>query len=102
MKMWRLGLLILVSAGLFASLGLSGCGDNPCDDNPCGSTVYGIPDSCLVIEEEDYACLCCTADGGILCNSEGIKLPDPPPPPSVLESLETQWDENSKTCIIPE
>ena len=96
MKMWRLCFLILICSGLGVVFGLSGCGDNPCDDGKCDDTEFAV--DCLVVKDDDYACLCCSADGGVLCDSEGIVLPDPPP--SDLDRLETQWDENSKTCVI--
>jgi hypothetical protein len=102
MKMSRL--LFLVCSGLFVVFGLSGCGDNPCDDSPCVGKLYVVSDSCLVIEEDDYACLCCKpASGsspGIACDEPGIKLPDPPPPD--LDELVTRWDENLRTCYVVE
>ena len=99
MKMWRLLFLFLICSGVCVAIGLSGCGDNACDDSPCASKQYAVPDSCLVIEEDDYACLCCAPEGdGIPCDTKGIKVPDPEP--LKLGDLATKWDEDSKTCVV--
>ena len=99
--MGRLCFLVLIGSGLCIPFGLSGCGDNPCEKaepTTCAEITYAAPDRCLVVEEDDFACNCCTADGGILCDTPGIRLPDPAPPD--LDELETQWDENSKKCKV--
>ena len=105
MKMWRLCFLMLVCPGLCVAFGLGGCGDNPCEQaepSTCARIVYAVPGDCLVVQEDDFACLCCTDDDGTLCDTPGIKLPDPPPPPAELHALQTEWDENSKTCVVAE
>ena len=56
MKMWRLLFLFLVCSGLCVAFGLGGCGDNPCDDRPCASIEFAVPDRCLVVIEDDFAC----------------------------------------------
>ena len=100
MKMWKLLFLFLICSGLCVTFGLGGCGDNPCDDRPCASIEFAVTDRCLVIVEDDFACACCTSDGGILCDTPGIRLPDPLPPLGCeLSEVEASWDENTKTCI---
>jgi len=93
MKTWRLFLLFLICFGLCVAFGLSGCGDdNPCENaepSTCATILHAVPDSCLVIGEDDFACLCC-----------GPESEDMVPCPGD-EDLETQWDENSKTCVVP-
>ena len=90
MKMWRVCFLMLICPGLFVAFGLTGCGENACEDNPCAKIEHALADSCLVIEEDNFACLCCkpTGEDGIPCKDD--------------EDLITQWDENSKTCVVEE
>lgn len=100
MKMWRLCFLFLICSGLFVAFGLGGCGDdNPCENaepSTCASIQYAVPDSCLVIEEDDFACLCCAPPGedGIPCDSITGNPAD--------ADLITAWNENSKTCYVEE
>jgi len=92
MKMWRLLFLFLVCSGLFVAFGLSGCGDdNPCEragPSTCALIENAVPDSCLVIQEDDFACLCCKpiSEGGIPCEAWDL--------------LETQWNEHTHTCDV--
>jgi len=100
MKMWRLCFLMILCSGLCVAFGLTGCGDNACDDRPCARIEFAVPDRCLVIVEDDFSCTCCTSDGGIPCNTPGIRLPDPLPPLECdLSEVEASWDEDTKTCI---
>ena len=94
MKMWRLLFLFLVCSGLFVAFGLSGCGDdNPCETaspSTCARIEYAVPDSCLVIQEDDFACLCCGPDEASQLPCEGRPL------------LDTAWNENTHTCdVVP-
>ena len=91
MKMWRLCFLFLVCSGLFVAFGLGGCGDdNPCENaspSTCANIEHAVPDSCLVIQEDDFACLCCAPDM-IPCEA--------------WPTLETAWNENTHTCdVVP-
>ena len=82
MKMWRLCFLLLICSGLCVAFGLSGCGDNPCENgepDTCGNIANTIDHSCLVIEQDDFACLCLTDETG-----------------------EYSWNENAKTCDLVE
>ena len=88
MKMWRVCFPMLICSGLFVALGLTGCGDNACDDNPCASIEHTVPGTCMVIEEDNFACLCCRPE-----SEDGIPCSDDP-------NLETQWDENTHTCAV--
>jgi hypothetical protein len=94
MKMWRLLFLLLICSGLCVAFVLGGCGDNPCENaepSTCANIVHAVPDSCLVVEEEDFACLCCGPE-----SEDMIPCEDNP-------DLETKWNENSKTCdVVPE
>ena len=90
MNMWRVCFLMLICSGLFVAFGLTGCGENACEDDPCAKIEHTVPDSCLVIEEDNYACLCCKPE-----SEDGIPCEDNP-------LLVTQWDENSKTCEVEE
>ena len=93
MKMWRLCFLLLICAGLCVAFALGGCGDNPCDQAEptiCANIVHAVPDSCLVIEEDDFACLCCGPDEASQLPCEGRPL------------LDTAWNENTHTCdVVP-
>ncbi len=94
MKMWRLLFLFLVCSGLFVAFGLSGCGDdNPCENaqpTTCANIVNAVPDLCLVIEEDDFACQCCGPE-----SEDQIPCPGDP-------DLITAWNENTKTCDVEE
>ena len=103
MKMWRLCFLVLICSGLFVAIWLSGCGDdNPCENaspSTCATIEFAAPDSCLVVREDDFTCLCCTSDDGIPCDTLGVRLPDPLPPLDCgLSEVEASWDEETKTC----
>ncbi len=86
----RLFLLVLICSGLFIAYGLGGCGDHPCDDgepDTCANIAHTVQDSCLVVEEDDYACLCCAHD----------KVPCDNP------KEDYRWNENTHTCdLVPE
>jgi hypothetical protein len=87
MKIWRLCFPVLICSGLCLVLWLSGCGDNPCeagDPDTCANIPHTAPNSCFVIEEEDFACKCCN--------------PDTSPCPGE-QTREFAWDENSHTCL---
>ena len=95
MNMWRLCFLFLICSGLFIAFGLGGCGDdNPCENaspSTCAMIEHAVPDSCLVIEKDDFACLCCGPE-----SEDQIPCTDIP-------TLVTAWNENTKTCdIVPE
>lgn len=102
MNMWRLCCLLLICSGLCIPFGLTGCGDNPCENaepTTCANIQYAVPDSCLVIgdNDEDFACLCCKPPGedGIPCDTVTGNPAD--------ADLITQWNENSRTCfVVPE
>ena len=67
--------------GLFIAIGLlSGCGDNPCDNgepDTCANIANTAPNSCMVIVEDDFACLCQNVEEQDRCY---------------------QWNEGNKTC----
>ena len=96
MKMWRLLFLFLICSGLLVAFGLGGCGDdNPCETaapSTCARIEYAVPDSCLVIGEDDFACLCCapSAEDGIPCDTITGDPGD--------AGLITQWNEFTRTC----
>ena len=100
MKMWRLCFLFLICSGLYVAIGLGGCGDdNPCENaepSTCASIQYAVPDSCLVIEKDDFACLCCAPPGedGIPCDTVTGDPAD--------ADLITAWNEDTKTCHVEE
>jgi hypothetical protein len=100
MKMWKLCFLLMLTSGLCVAIWLGGCGDdNPCEDaspTTCAMIQYAVPDSCLVVREDDYACLCCapTGEDGVPCETITGNPAD--------EGLITAWDENSKTCVAEE
>jgi hypothetical protein len=100
MKMWRLCFLFLICSGLYVAIGLGGCGDdNPCENaepSTCASIQYAVPDSCLVIEKDDFACLCCAPPGedGIPCDTVTGDPAD--------ADLITAWNEDTKTCYVEE
>ena len=98
MKMWRLCFLLLTCSGLLVAFGLSGCGDdNPCEaasPSTCARIQYAVPDSCLVIQEDDFACLCCAPAGedGIPCDTITGDPAD--------AGLITGWSEITGTCHV--
>jgi hypothetical protein len=100
MKMWKIGFLLLICSGLCVAFWLIGCGDdNPCENaapTTCANIQYAVPDSCLVIGEEDFACLCCKPAGedGIPCDTVTGNPAD--------DELITAWEEHSKTCVVEE
>ncbi len=99
MKMWRPCFLSLVCTGLCLAIGLGGCGDNPCEEaepSTCASIQYAVPDLCLVVREDDFACLCCAPAGedGIPCDTVTGNPAD--------ADLITAWDDNTKTCVVEE
>ena len=105
MKMWRVCFLMLICSGLFAALGLAGCGGSEgCDGDPCAGKDYVVPNSCLVIGEDDFACLCCKPSSppspGIPCNTADIKIPeDDNRTEDELKNLTTAWNEKDKVCV---
>ncbi len=93
MNMWRFCFLFLVCSGLCVAFGLTGCGDNPCENaepTTCANIQYAVPDSCLVVEQDDFACLCCGPE-----SEDQIPCPENP-------DLITGWNENAKTCDVEE
>lgn len=87
MKMRRFCFLMILCFGLCVALWLTGCGDNPCEDgepDTCANIPHTAPNSCMVINEDDFACLCCGED-------EACPAPDD-------ESC-FQWNENTHTCF---
>lgn len=77
---------MMLCSGVCIAFGLSGCGDNPCDNgepDTCGNIAHTAPNTCMVIQEEDFACLCCGED-------EQCKAPD--------EDRCFQWSANTHTC----
>jgi hypothetical protein len=90
MKIWRLCVPVMLFSGLCIGLFLGGCGDNPCDDgdpDTCANIPNTAPHACLVIQEEDFACLCCTPEASPCANPKE----------------EYQWNELTHTCdLVPE
>lgn len=63
MKIWGLCIPGMLLSGLCIGLFLGGCGDNPCDrgdPDTCAIIPNAAANTCMVIEEDDFACLCCT------------------------------------------
>jgi hypothetical protein len=76
---------VMLFSGLCIGLFLGGCGDNPCDDgdpDTCANIPNTAPHACLVIQEEDFACLCCTPEASPCANPKE----------------EYQWNELTHTC----
>jgi hypothetical protein len=95
MKLWRLCILVLLFSGLCIGPWLAGCcgDDNPCElasPDTCALISDAAPNTCVVIEEDDFACKCCDT-----------ALDEPCDPPYDEGGLPRcyRWDEATHSCI---